>query len=58
MLDLKRVKKCETVLCKNGGVNILENYRIKCPFEISGHEFTVSLGQHGNMTFLVTLYVK
>lgn len=41
MLDLKRVNKCEILLCKNGGVTILENYRIKCPFEVSGHELTV-----------------
>ena len=40
---MKRDKKCEIVLCENGGVNVLEKYRIKCPFEVSGHEITVSL---------------
>lgn len=42
MLDLKRVLS-EIVLCENGGMNIRESYRIKCPFEVSGHEVTVSL---------------
>lgn len=37
MLDLKRVNKYEIILCENGGVNVQESYRIKCPFEVSGH---------------------
>lgn len=28
MLDLKKVKKCEIVLYENGGVNVLQNYRV------------------------------
>lgn len=43
---MKRVK-CEIVLHENMGVNRLEKHRlqnrIKCSFEVSGHEFKVSL---------------